>query len=388
MANWLSQTADTAKKLQQTQVSSGGNSAQAPAQPASARKATFFQQPQTTQGGFFGRMGNIKQRTPQASFPQDISSISARSVYGRLASMGNTPEAVELLNAFLQLQQDPTMPFYDPYTRPTNRAAESLSARGIDTSMLTSDWYKNNTGWQANLIYSGTTGTPTKPGKRATEDQLLAYDLYQYGMGIELTEKAQREWRAMQDEVAYKAKSGRYASEQAIIDSLDMNKYKDLQAMKDSLSSGQLLELNAPVGYSEDAIYGTIWAAMNGYDYTDDSKMMAYMAGSANGTGNQYHGDAAVMAKMEYGNAQYAPFTVGSTMDEERMYFGRDSFDQAWIDEVSPQILNYGSEEDRKHLFAVMEGVENKQKADEETGCKDRKGRRLREERGGSAERV
>lgn len=307
--------------------------------------------------------------TPMLQQPEKL---TTRSILGKIAGMyqsGQTEKANTLMGQFQQFQLDPSAPIFNPYTKPTNRVIASLEARGIDTSKLTKDWFDADTSWQSGLLYNGTTGTPSKPGKRSSDAEFLSYDLYQYRQAEDLTLKAEQEWRAMQEEASYKAKSGRYASEQAIIDSIDMSKYKTLQSMKDSITTGKLLEFNRPIGYSEDALYGTIWAAMN--DQPLDGDMYTYMANSYLGNGNKYTPNADAVAKLTLGSDDYAPYSVGSTMEEEMMYFGRDSFDQKFIDENYEKYAGSGDETAFKMINNVVEGVNYTQKLKSEKEAMD-----------------
>ena len=316
--------------------------------------------------GFSGVNLNYQQNV-STPMPQQPEKLTARSILGKIAGMyqsGQTEKANTLMGQFQQFQLDPSAPIFNPYTKPTNQVVASLEARGIDTSKLTMNWFNTDTSWQSGLLYNGTTGTPSKPGKKASPENFLSYDLYQYRQAEDLTLKAEQEWRAMQEEASYKAKSGRYASEQAIIDSIDMSKYKTLQSMKDSITTGKLLEFNRPIGYSEDALYGTIWAAMN--DQPLDGDMYTYMANSYLGNGNKYTPNADAVAKLTPGSENYSPYSVGSTMEEEMMYFGRDSFDQKFIDENYEKYAGSGDETAFKMINNVVEAENYTQKLEAE----------------------
>ena len=302
--------------------------------------------------------------------PKTIDPVVKQTTRGTLAAIQqmnqtNPTRARYAMDMLKQLQSDPSSRYYNPYATATNPAVDSLASRGIDTSTLTGDWFRANTSWQANLLYNGTTGTPSKPGKKATDNQLLAYDLYQYQKSEELTEKAEQEWKALQEELSYWAnRRDRNYSDDEILQRINWGNYKTLSAMDESRSSGSLLELNRAVGYSQDAMYGVLWAARNNGGTGDPD---SDMANSCLRTGNQWQENKAVSVKLDLGDRKnYSPYSVGMTMDDEGLYFGRDSFDQKWIDENWSRYMGSGDETAIKAFNNVVEAENYTQKLESE----------------------
>jgi hypothetical protein len=124
---------------------------------------------------------------------------------GRIYSMktwdaGSRVKADMALGQLRQMRSDPSSAFYDPYAGPTSHAASELQALGIDTSTLDDNFLNSNRGLiQSNLIYNGTTNTPSKPGKNATQAQWASYWLYKYYENEGQTKKAEEEWQAAQN---------------------------------------------------------------------------------------------------------------------------------------------------------------------------------------------
>ena len=146
------------------------------------------------------------------------------------------------------------------------------------------------------------------------------------------TAKAQEEWARLSDELSYWAtRSDRNYSDDEIIARIDWDNYKTLQKMDEGRRSGSPIALTEAVGYSEDAMYGVLWAARNPDAATGDAMMDA--AQSALGRGNQYKRDEGIANKLDPTNASYNPYTVGSTVDDLAYKYGVNSFDDKWLED-------------------------------------------------------
>lgn len=289
-------------------------------------------------------------------------------IYGRIQTISKSDPALaqEIYTGFRQSQQDRTSPWYNPFTAPTNQAVNVLNSYGIDTRMLTDDWFNNNTEWQGSLIYNGTTNTPSKPGKKATDDQIVAYNIYQYKKSEEQTRKAESEWQALQQELAYKAwRPDRNYSDDAIIDSIDWNKYPTLANMKKSKYEGAPMELNRAIDFSDDSMRGVLWAARNNGGTGD---MFANIANSATGQGNQWTENPELSAKLNWNDKKtYSPYSAGMTLDEEvGMYYGRCGFDQKAIDDI--RATTDSNDETAMRMYKkVSKAWDDTQEAEKET---------------------
>lgn len=268
---------------------------------------------------------------------------TSREIYGRIYDISKTDPtaAAEVSRGFEQSRLDPSSPWYAPYTQPTNQAVNSLRELGFDTNNLSREWVEANRGWiQDNLIFSGTTNSPTKPGKKATADQQLAYQLYQWDKSENDTEKAEQEWTALQEEAGYMAKdpNHNYSPEQ-IIESIYgkdgekfAKKYPMLASLDSSLSQiGGIRELNRGINYSKDNLNTVIWRARNdGGTGNWDADMALSVLG-----GNQWTDNPEINAKLNKNDLNtYSPYSVGMTLGEEGRYFDMYSFTQEDIDRI------------------------------------------------------
>ena len=288
---------------------------------------------------------------------------TTRSLLGKIKqkSQSDPQGAYTALNIFQQWQQDKTSPFYNPYTQATNQAIGNLKALGVNTDRIDDDWFAAN-GWLKDYYKtSGTTNTPSAPGKKATLEENAAYQYYQVWQAEENTRKAETEWAALQNELAYWAnRKDRNLSDEEILEKINWDNYKTLQKMDATREMGAPMELNRAVGYSRDAMYGALWAARNGGG-TGDSYLD--MANSYNGVGNVWKEDPEITAKLDKGNKEtYSPYSVGSTMDAECSYFGVDHFDEKWIRDNREKYLGSGDATAAKYYGNVVEAYEYTQK--------------------------
>lgn len=146
------------------------------------------------------------------------------------------------------------------------------------------------------------------------------------------TQKAMNEWAALADELTYWAgRTDLNLSDDDILARVDWDNYKTLQKMDEGRLSGSPLELLAPVGYSEDAMRGVLWAARNPESSTGDAMMDAVQ--SAMGRGKTYVRDDIRAAQLDPSSQSYNPYAVSGTMlDLERKY-GTAGFDADWLEQ-------------------------------------------------------
>lgn len=244
--------------------------------------------------------------------------------------------AQNFLTQFEYSQKDPTSQYYDPFSSATNKAVSNLAAYGFNVNNLTDDWFNQNNSWiSQNLLYNGTTNTPSKPGKKSTTDQKIAYELYQYQKSEADTKKAETQWQALQDELTYWAKrKDRNYSDDQILGKIDWSKYGMLTQMDDYRKgeSYSPKEYNRAIGYSKDAMYGVMWAARNNGGTGDLKKDMAM---SALGQGNVWKENKDITAKLnDRDENTFSPYQVGMTLEEEGLYFGVDRFDDDTIKSI------------------------------------------------------
>lgn len=290
-----------------------------------------------------------------------------REAYAQIINVSQTDrargkQAYDMLNA---LQQDPTSVYYNPYNSYTNRAVDSLRELGVNVDSINEDWYASNEWLKEYYVptANGNSLSTSMTGKKASPEQKAAYYYNQLYMAEADTQKAEAEWAALQKELTYKAtQTDRNWSDDEIYEAIDWKKYPTLAKMDKTRRQGTPMELNRAVGYSTDAIYGTLWAARNDGGTGNAARDMA---NSALGAGNTWHEDDTLKAKLTPGSSEYAPYSVGSTMDKEREFFGRSSFDSKWLAD-NAWMLSSGTEEQKKNYISVLEADEVTETAEEE----------------------
>ena len=168
------------------------------------------------------------------------------------------------------------------------------------------------------------------------------------------TAKAQEEWARLSDELSYWAtRSDRNYSDDEIIARIDWDNYKTLQKMDEGRKTGNPLALLDAVDYSEDAMYGVLWAARNPDAATGDAMMDA--AQSALGRGNQYKRDEGIANKLDPTNASYNPYTVGSTVDDLAYKYGVNSFDDKWLEDHRDLLLDPDTAKDYGKIYGAVQ---------------------------------
>lgn len=272
-------------------------------------------------------------------------------------------EGQQALNEFVRFQDDPSSPLYNPYARSTNQAVTALSEMGYDLSGgVTKDWLQQNSSLMGNYR-TGATGTPLAPSSKSTPEQDAAYWYYKLLDAEDTTERAETEWDALREEIAYwTSRADRNYSDDEILGRIDWNDYPTLVKMDEARQKGVPLALNRSVGYSQDALSGVLWAARNGQSTGNpltDSVQYAL------GAGTMYKRDDTITARLDPTSEQYNPYSVGSTLDDAALYFGVPNFDAEWLD-ANRAILASGDKTAIKYYRKVYDAEQTTQKAETE----------------------
>ena len=238
-------------------------------------------------------------------------------------------------------QNDPTNPFYQPYLNPTNPAVANLAKYGIDTSNIDDEWFEKYSWLTQYYTYGGTTNSPTKPDKKASVEKKAAYEYWQLWQARPATNAVDTEWKAMQEQLKYWAgRTDMNLSDDEIVSMVkgDMQKkyptlnkiyQAQLQQQETRNSQGGRIELNRGTDFSEDNMYGVLWAARN----KDMGSAEMNTICSAAKLGNQWQENPETAEKLKRSSDKYNPNAVGMTLNEAGLYFGRSSFDQKWVDD-------------------------------------------------------
>lgn len=269
----------------------------------------------------------------------------------------------EVLNKIYTRMATPGSGVYNPYRTATNAGLiDNLTALGIDTSGgINDDFFSANAGYQKYLRLSATSGTPSAPTKKSTNEERIAYYLYQLQKDEATTNEAETEWADMQKEISYWVGKG-YSDDEVLAKVNADGKYATLKKMDDAAGMGAPTALNRAVGYSKDAQYGAIWAARNGGgsgDAFQDS--VSY----ASGVGKRYNADKTLEARRDVTSKDYMPYADGSTLDDANMYFGVSSFDQDWIN-ANKGLLNGTDSTAAKYFKQIYQAEQTTQEAEQE----------------------
>lgn len=236
----------------------------------------------------------------------------------------------QLFDAFQTFQADPSNPMYNPYTKATSNTVQHLSDLGYDLSGgFSQDWLDQNAALKN--YYRTTTGTtPLAPSSSSTPEQDAAYWYYKAQLDEATTQKAETEWQALQDEIAYWTnRTDRNYSDDEILAKIDWKNYSTLTGMDEDAAKGTPTQLTRPVGYSQDALRGVIWATRNGVTTDDGNNSVR----AALGQGNKWKENSEISQKLDPASEYYSPYSVSSTLDDAAIYFGVDSFGKDWLTE-------------------------------------------------------
>ena len=255
-----------------------------------------------------------------------------KEIMARIYEIGKTDQkrGQELFDQYNTLKMDPTSELYSPYEAATNKAVNEISKLGIDVSGgVDRKWIEANKDLLSYARFTTTGTEPAAPTSKSSAAENAAYWYWKIAKAEERTEKAETEWKALQEEVSYWAgRSDRNLSDDEILNKIDWSNYKTLVDMDEARSMGVPVQLNRSVGYSKDNLYGVIWAARNGGG-TGDAQLDSVQY--ALGRGNGWKLDQNIRDRMDPTSGKYNPYSVGSTIDDAAEYFGVSEFDQAWL---------------------------------------------------------
>ena len=297
---------------------------------------------------------------------QPAQEINTRNMLGNIYSMKDSDpqQAANLMGQFQYLQNDPSSQFFNPYTKPTNKAVGYLAEYGIDASGINDDWFQQNSWYRQYLKTNTNTNTIATPGKKATADEKAAYQIYQLEQAEGQTKQAEQEWDALQQELTYWAqRTDRNYSDDEIIKNINWSNYKTLKKMDEDRLKGTPMELNRAIGYSEDALYGVLWKARNP---DQDVDLYQAMANSALGSGNVWKNNQEIADRLDPNSEKFNPYALGSTnLDDAAVYFNVPFFGKEWLQQNDG--LQWSDDETQKKMYQkVMKAEENTLAAEEQ----------------------
>lgn len=339
------------------------------------RKGTKSVSKQDNGGDFYRGFESVVEN-PKSNFYNSDFYRGAESVTGQAPQKwykGETPTFGESIGRIYQIAQsnpqrastlfdrmqmrmaDPDSMYYQPYFKPTNKAVANLAQMGFDTSKVDDKFFKDNEWLMQHLEYRGRTGKPSAPTKKSTPLQRAAYEYWRLYDAEGATREVEQELADLQNEISYYANfPGKNYSNSKIRSMLDLSKYKELKSMMEK-GPYETNVYNRPVYFSEDVLDAMLWRARN-QDYNGD--IYGAIANNYMGVGNTWQEDADATARLVAGTDTYSPYSVGSTMEKQGLYFGVYEFNQQWIDDHAKEILN-GNNEKAKQYYADIVNAED-----------------------------
>ena len=282
--------------------------------------------------------------------------------------------ADKFLSAYRREQQIPGSNYYNPHTKATNSAVEGLKNMGLDVSNIgTDEWFDRYSWLQQYYNPSDATNKATKPGKNASEYEQAAYYYNQAYDVHEATKKTNNEVAAIRKEIQWMVDDpNRNWTDDEIVNTIkgeiSGKKYSYLNDMEQGRVHGEPVRLNTAIEFSQDGLYGMVWAARNpNPDGTYGTKSWElntamYMARE----GNQYVENPEIRAKLDPEDSAYLPYSLGSTAQELCLYFGVYSLDRDYLNSIRDEVKNSGDQTKIDNFNAAWGVMEHTEKLDSE----------------------
>ena len=274
-------------------------------------------------------------------------------------------DAINFRNTLNAAIADPSMPYYNPYTRATNyNIVDNLKkyynidlSNGITQSTI-NDLKKKVDYSKISYNYGGSIASNTKDS-----NQQLAYYISMLEDDEAITQKAEQELNSLQNDVWMLVKRG--YSDNDIAKKIDMSKYPTLTKMDEGRQTNTPLTLNRRVNYSQDYLPAYIWAARNDYQLNSDEAYVNALIGSYDGVGEHYIPRSSSYASLDPSSEYYAPYGQTTTLFDLGSKYKTTSFDRKWLDEHKSELLN-GDSTAQKDYQKIATAVETADKAAQE----------------------
>lgn len=274
-------------------------------------------------------------------------------------------DAINFRNTLNAAIADPSMPYYNPYTRATNyNIVDNLKkyynidlSNGITQSTI-NDLKKNVDYSRISYNYGGSIASNTKDA-----NQQLAYYIAMLEDDEAITQKAESELQSLQNDVWMMVQQG--YSDNDISRKIDMSKYPTLSKMDEGKRTNAPLTLNRRVNYSQDYLPAYIWAARNDYQLKGDDSYVMALIGSNDGVGNVYKPNSKSYASLDPSSEYFAPYSQATTLFELGSKYHTSAFDSKWLETHKSELLN-GDSTAQKDYQKIATAVETADKAAQE----------------------
>ena len=249
---------------------------------------------------------------------------------------------------------------YDKATSPY------LTALGIeDPSQVNDEFFAAN----ADLFDAGvhTSTGALSSAKKNGPGAMLAYNL----SGLYSDYNATKELKAEQDRIVAEAQywMNKGLSDDEIKAKLNIggegSKYKKIGSALDSAKLGKFTPTTDRIWAATSwGVDGMLWSLRNPEQSTGDYFHDAVQKDM--GRGKAYAVDPAAAAKRDRSSTAWAPYSNGTTMDDEAIRFGVTDFSPDWAEKNRAAILASGDEDAIKAFGKVMEAEEFTKQAEEQ----------------------
>ena len=208
---------------------------------------------------------------------------------------------------------------------------------------------------RALTLMSGLTESMRTPGSKYYQPYYTSYDPDQQyeSATIDMENDLQQMYRDVQVAVA------KGYSDAWITNNITASNYKNIEKARKAALNGEPSKFTRQVGYlGDDTIYGMIYAARNGDEYSGD--MLSSVARYYMGYGKQYTPDARSEAARDRTSETWNPYAFGGASASENMNkycskYGVTQFTREWMDAHSDEIAKNG---DSEKLYKILDNTE------------------------------
>lgn len=292
---------------------------------------------------------------------------------------GNEPTEVETLAQIMRLgnvNDEKGRTAYDLYQKSKEQGYWSetygsatspyAEALGVDPSLINDEFFDANAHLFSAGVHTSTGGLSS--AKRNGPEALMAYNLSGLYEDYKTTKKLQAEEDMIVREAKYWMNKGLTDDEikQKLGIGVEGGKYTGINSAIERSRSGEFTPTTAPIWAATSwGVDGMLWSIRNPEQSTGDyftdavKREMGYGAPSRRANANE-------IARRTPGNAAWAPYSNGTTMDDEAILFGVQSFDDKWIEDNRSRILSSGTEAERKAFANIVQAEESTKLAEQQ----------------------
>ena len=250
----------------------------------------------------------------------------------------------------------------ETYDKATSPYAQAL---GVDPAQINDAFFEANAGLLAAGVHTSTGGLSS--AKKNGSDALLAYNLSGLYEDFQATKELQAEQDLIVREATYWMNKG--LSDDEIKQKLAIGsggKYSKINSAIERSRAGEFTPTTAPIWAATSwGVDGMLWSIRNPEQSTGDYFTDAIQKDMGRGKPSRVVTSDEI-ARRTPGNAAWAPYSNGTTLDSEAILFGVQQFDDAWIAANRERILSSGTDAEKKAFAKVVAAEENTKLAEKQ----------------------